>query len=802
MATVDINFSSQYCIVRITYETFAGGIKITQLSGRKTSGSRTYNQSAKTVYIGVKGNKATTGYQQKVSLSGYVDFPVQSSFKSWSLSNPIYILGSGSIGVRVRFPDMGNSMSNKTGDTTITAPAYDGPAISWTDVYSDGVGSVHYDGNCGQGTQLVVPRMNVSGYTQVDYVEATGSSHVDIGFKPTSKTRIECAFAYQNYTTQQYLLGNADSDNLTIGFYINGNTSFAWAYQNTSGNWQSLFTCIDTDIHSLTIDSEAGEVRLDGLTKTMGTTRSNTSSRNLSLFGRNTGSNYSRARIYYFELVDNSYIKRQMVPCRRNSDSVYGFYDLIDNVFYTATGGALSGTTTLNSSYAWTIGSASSNYKSGSASVTAGANVSWTLTMRDVIGLTSSTSGSVWTYGSFNLNVLNPDGSEPYTTGEAGTVQFSSNGGSSYTRLYNEPASRYLGNTAFRAKNFEPGAHRTLSSTSGFSGGSGTDNDPWYATQGSSTTLNFYTAWKKYWNDVNVYNPSGVQDYASGYFDLYTSEDDYHRYNLTNEDNDMTHIYNSYFEVSNIRPYYDYYELDHVSGYDSIPTSGTYRKIFDGDSEVLGIYMRYKSYTIIIRKGTGIADITAPNWGWTGNYKTNSLQYGTSLNINVSLQTGYHWKNWTGTFTTTTQNYTFTVSGATDVTANGEANTYTVSYNANGGTGTTASSSHTYNVAKNLTTNGFSRSGYTFLGWSTDSSATTATYSDGQSVTNLTSTNNATVTLYAIWERAAGAVVWVKVSDSWVKGKVWYKNSSGTWVECQTFYTKQNGSWIENKTTP
>ena len=45
------------------------------------------------------------------------------------------------------------------------------------------------------------------------------------------------------------------------------------------------------------------------------------------------------------------------------------------------------------------------------------------------------------------------------------------------------------------------------------------------------------------------------------------------------------------------------------------------------------------------------------------------------------------------------------------------------------------------------------------------------------------------------------STVWVKVNGTWVKGKVWYKNSSGTWVKCKKFYTKSGGSWIENKTT-
>ena len=159
-----------------------------------------------------------------------------------------------------------------------------------------------------------------------------------------------------------------------------------------------------------------------------------------------------------------------------------------------------------------------------------------------------------------------------------------------------------------------------------------------------------------------------------------------------------------------------------------------------------------KTFTVTIRRGTGISDITSPAWGWTNNYKTSTVNYGTSITINVSLSTGYHWSNWSGSFSTTSQSYTFTVTSNIDVTANGAANTYTVNYNANGGSGTTASSSHTYDSSKALTANGFSRTGYTFQGWSTSSSATSATYSNQQSVKNLTSTHGGTVTLYAVWK--------------------------------------------------
>ena len=78
---------------------------------------------------------------------------------------------------------------------------------------------------------------------------------------------------------------------------------------------------------------------------------------------------------------------------------------------------------------------------------------------------------------------------------------------------------------------------------------------------------------------------------------------------------------------------------------------------------------------------------------------------------------------------------------------------YTVTYNGNGATsGSTASSSHTCASSKNLTKNGYVRDGYKFLGWSTSQNGSVQ-YSDEQSVSNLTTTNGATVNLYAQWKQ-------------------------------------------------
>ncbi len=76
--------------------------------------------------------------------------------------------------------------------------------------------------------------------------------------------------------------------------------------------------------------------------------------------------------------------------------------------------------------------------------------------------------------------------------------------------------------------------------------------------------------------------------------------------------------------------------------------------------------------------------------------------------------------------------------------------TYTVAFNANGGNGEMDSQDFTYGEEQSLSPNTFTRTGYTFAGWSETQDGDVA-YSDAESVCNLTSESSGTVTLYAQW---------------------------------------------------
>lgn len=116
-------------------------------------------------------------------------------------------------------------------------------------------------------------------------------------------------------------------------------------------------------------------------------------------------------------------------------------------------------------------------------------------------------------------------------------------------------------------------------------------------------------------------------------------------------------------------------------------------------------------------------------------------------------RTGYLYADWNTAADGNGTNYSAGTSTSSSVTlyAKWEPITYTVRFHKNdGGTDVYTNQTFTYDVAQNLTANAFNRTGYAFLGWSTEVTGG-VTYTDGQSVSNLTTTPNAVVDLFAVW---------------------------------------------------
>ena len=104
-----------------------------------------------------------------------------------------------------------------------------------------------------------------------------------------------------------------------------------------------------------------------------------------------------------------------------------------------------------------------------------------------------------------------------------------------------------------------------------------------------------------------------------------------------------------------------------------------------------------------------------------------------------------------------------------------------ITFDRNGGTGDTSTQTLDTGQTANLNPNTYSRTGYTFSGWSTSSSGLVS-YADGASYTMTGSSN---VTLYAVWIRSGitfvynGSSVTYGTVQNPVTGKVWLDRNLG-----------------------
>ncbi|MBQ7369667.1 MAG: InlB B-repeat-containing protein [Clostridia bacterium] len=173
------------------------------------------------------------------------------------------------------------------------------------------------------------------------------------------------------------------------------------------------------------------------------------------------------------------------------------------------------------------------------------------------------------------------------------------------------------------------------------------------------------------------------------------------------------------------------------------------------DEDTITLYAIWRAHTYKVAYNAN---------GGTGSKSSQTHTYGVSktlyMNNGTFTRTGYTFAGWSRNATAQTAEFgqaesvkNLTAEDGATVTLYvvWKANTYTISYKANGGTGTTGESLHTYDVEKQLTKNSFARTGYTFMGWSRTHNSVFATYTDEQKVMNLSSGNGDTLTLYAIW---------------------------------------------------
>ena len=177
-----------------------------------------------------------------------------------------------------------------------------------------------------------------SGYTELEYIESSGTQYIDTGYTPNQDTSVMLDAQCINY--------NSGTQGILFGARTSATENVFVIQRLTAGNWNMGYNAAsiivgtaDTNRHMFYKDKQYQY--LDGVLKGTGTYSSFTCPGTAILFGFNNAGTPKPtsfpAKIYSFKMWNNRTLVRNFIPAK-NSSGVVGLYDTVGNRFYTNQG--------------------------------------------------------------------------------------------------------------------------------------------------------------------------------------------------------------------------------------------------------------------------------------------------------------------------------------------------------------------------------------------------------------------------------------------------------------------------------
>lgn len=199
-------------------------------------------------------------------------------------------------------------------------------ALTLTNALADGLNYVKLFG----GTEQ---RNLPSGYTQVEYLESSGTQYIDTGVVPTKNTKIEIRNIQKSTDTSFGVAGQL------YAFNTGGNNYYSFGGAPNAGTFTGAYL-INLDA-TIVMSKDDGLVINGQQVVAFSDVSDFTTDLTFWLFARNnTTESYKMGtqRTYYFKMWNNGALIRNLIPCKRNSDNVLGMYDTVTDTFLTNAG--------------------------------------------------------------------------------------------------------------------------------------------------------------------------------------------------------------------------------------------------------------------------------------------------------------------------------------------------------------------------------------------------------------------------------------------------------------------------------
>ena len=233
-------------------------------------------------------------------------------------------------------------------DALVTAGAFNSAmqnALESEFVCVEWQGSVHDNAHCllyevrGATQMQTLP----AGYTQLEYLESTGTQYIDTNTYLNASSKIEFKFmtdAVNNYAVFGASNGSYYNDGEISLFY---NTSVIEAVVPDSNTISHVIfprpvLLSDT---AYTISYDKNNLVVNGVAQASDWYSEYMGQKTAYLFASNRGASSwigGNTKIYWFKIYNNKSLVRDFIPARRDSDGELGMYDLVSSTFFTNSG--------------------------------------------------------------------------------------------------------------------------------------------------------------------------------------------------------------------------------------------------------------------------------------------------------------------------------------------------------------------------------------------------------------------------------------------------------------------------------
>lgn len=190
-----------------------------------------------------------------------------------------------------------------------------------------------------------VPHELPSGYTQLKYIESSGTQIIDTGVKPTVEIEVQMQFFWLQtgrYNGYAYPTGCLNPD-IALGVTPGFNSAYSYFSFGNKKDFQAnakAYGPSDT-IPTFCLSKTSAVIKQSPFTDrtwTCGATEMTGSDvTTIAIFGRNNAGTYERMlpiRFFRERIYESGTLVRDFVPALKNSTSVIGLYDIVGNTFY------------------------------------------------------------------------------------------------------------------------------------------------------------------------------------------------------------------------------------------------------------------------------------------------------------------------------------------------------------------------------------------------------------------------------------------------------------------------------------